>query len=94
MSDTETVHVVVEGRVQGVGYRAWCADAAVSRGLSGWVRNRRTGAVEAVISGPSDAVSDMLQHLWRGPVFAKVSAVTQPRQDAAPEGRFEIPETE
>ncbi|WP_306143872.1 acylphosphatase [Roseibium sp. MMSF_3412] len=93
MSEIETVHVVVEGRVQGVGYRAWCADAAVSRGLSGWVRNRKTGAVEAVLSGPSDAVSDMLQHLWRGPTFARVRAVTQTRQDAAPDGDFEVRET-
>lgn len=93
MSETETVHVVVEGRVQGVGYRAWCADAAVSRGLSGWVRNRRTGAVEAVFSGPRDTVSDMLQHLWRGPTFAKVRAVTETRKDAALAGNFEVRET-
>lgn len=93
MSETETVHVVVEGRVQGVGYRAWCADAAVSRGLSGWVRNRKTGAVEAVFSGPPDTVADMLQQLWRGPAFARVRSIKQTRQDAAPEGEFEVRET-
>ncbi|WP_434051576.1 MAG: acylphosphatase [Roseibium sp.] len=93
MSDTETFHVIVEGRVQGVGYRAWCANAAVARGLSGWVRNRRTGAVEAVFSGPSDTVSDMLEHLWRGPTFASVRAVTPTSSDEPLSGEFEIRET-
>lgn len=93
MSDDETFHVIVEGRVQGVGYRAWCANAAVARGLSGWVRNRRTGAVEAVFSGPSDTVSDMLEHLWKGPTFARVRAVTPTPSDEPLSGEFEIRET-
>jgi acylphosphatase len=45
-------HVRIVGRVQGVGYRAWTVDEARRRGLSGWVRNRSDGDVEAVFSGP------------------------------------------
>ncbi|WP_421983421.1 acylphosphatase [Roseibium sp.] len=93
MSEITTVHVVVEGRVQGVGYRGWCADAAVERRLSGWVRNLKSGAVEATFSGPSDTVSDMLEHLWRGPAFARVRAVAQTPSDTPLTGEFEIRET-
>ncbi|MGB6967308.1 MAG: acylphosphatase, partial [Xanthobacteraceae bacterium] len=49
-------HVVVRGRVQGVGYRAWTEYTALTRGLKGWVRNRRDGSVEAVFIGEDEAV--------------------------------------
>jgi acylphosphatase len=42
-------HVVVRGRVQGVGFRAFVEHHAIQRGLTGWVRNRRDGSVEAVL---------------------------------------------
>ena len=45
---TVTRFVVIRGRVQGVGYRAWTEVAALERGLRGWVRNRRDDTVEAV----------------------------------------------
>ena len=44
-------HVLIRGRVQGVGFRAWTEYTALERGLEGWVRNRRDGAVEAVFAG-------------------------------------------
>ena len=68
-------HVTVRGRVQGVGYRAWVAEQAASRGLDGWVRNRRDGSVEAVFSGPEDIVADMVTSCRRGPISARVEAV-------------------
>ncbi|KJC49116.1 acylphosphatase [Bradyrhizobium sp. LTSP885] len=68
-------HVMVRGRVQGVGYRAWVAELATSRGLDGWVRNRRDGSVEAVFSGAEDVVSGMVATCRRGPVSARVDAV-------------------
>ena len=45
-------HLVIRGRVQGVGYRAFVEDAALDHGVAGWVRNRRNGDVEAVFAGP------------------------------------------
>ena len=69
------VQVRITGLVQGVGYRAWTETAARSRGLSGWVRNRRDGSVEAVLSGPDDKVTDMLAYFWQGPPSCRVERV-------------------
>jgi acylphosphatase len=68
-------HVVIRGRVQGVGYRAWVEDEATARHLEGWVRNRRDGSVEAVFSGPEDVVSAMIMACRRGPSSSRVDAV-------------------
>lgn len=75
MTDTRTVHVRIEGRVQGVGYRAWVERAANGLGLTGWVRNRDDGAVGAVFQGPPDVVQDMLRRCEAGPPAADVSRV-------------------
>jgi acylphosphatase len=68
-------HVVIRGRVQGVGYRAWTEDEALRHDLEGWVRNRRDGTVEAVFSGPDDVVEAMIAACRRGPPAARVEAV-------------------
>jgi acylphosphatase len=70
-----TVHLRIEGRVQGVGYRAFVDMRATELGLSGWVRNRRDGSVEAVLQGPPAAVGDMLEMCRRGPPAARVDNV-------------------
>ena len=70
-------HVLVKGRVQGVGYRAWTEHKALQSGLAGWVRNRRDGSVEAVFSGPADVVAAMMEALHRGPPASAVEAVDQ-----------------
>ena len=70
-------HVMVRGRVQGVGYRAWVADEADARQLEGWVRNCRDGSVEAVFAGPADAVLAMIAACRRGPSMARVAAVQE-----------------
>ncbi len=75
-------YVLVRGRVQGVGYRAWTERAALSRGLQGWVRNRRDGAVEAVFIGSEEAVSVMVAACRRGPPGARVEALDQ--REASP----------
>lgn len=75
---TETgraVHVRIEGRVQGVWYRGWTVQQATRRGLSGWVRNRSDGSVEAVFAGPEAAVDAMLEECRRGPSSALVTNV-------------------
>jgi len=69
------VRVVVEGRVQGVGFR-WSARRAAERiGVAGWVRNRPDGSVEAHVEGPDDRVQAMIAWLRQGPEDAVVSAV-------------------
>lgn len=87
-----SVHVIITGRVQGVGFRVWVVTEAVSRGLDGWVRNRRDGAVEAVFCGDEDAVVAMLEVCWEGPAMAEVTAVTVSHTDEAASG-FEIRRT-
>jgi acylphosphatase len=70
-------HVMIRGRVQGVGYRAWTEYVAVQHGLEGWVRNRRDGAVEAVFFGPAEAVAHMIEACRRGPSAALVDVVDE-----------------
>lgn len=72
---TRTVHVRVEGRVQGVGYRAFVERTAVSLALRGWVRNRLDGSVEAVLQGPDAAVEKILALCRSGPPAARVDRV-------------------
>ena len=67
--------VVVRGRVQGVGYRAWTEDEALHQDLEGWVRNRRDGAVEAAFSGSGETVAAMIAACRQGPGGARVDAV-------------------
>ncbi|MEM8812444.1 MAG: acylphosphatase [Pseudomonadota bacterium] len=75
MSAAKSVQVAIFGRVQGVGYRAWVRDEALARGLTGWVRNRKTGEVEAVFSGHAQTVDAMVTACHRGPDWAKVERV-------------------
>lgn len=77
MSDSIAVLVRIEGRVQGVWYRAWTVREASARGLDGWVRNRRDGAVEALFAGPAPAVRAMIELCWVGPPAAKVIGVIE-----------------
>ena len=70
-----TVQVMISGRVQGVGYRAWTERTASRLGLSGWVRNRANGDVEAVFCGDRQAVEAMLAECESGPSWARVRSV-------------------
>jgi acylphosphatase len=67
---------IVEGRVQGVFYRAATADRASQLGIDGWVRNLANGRVEVVASGAPAALESLARWLWQGPPGASVSAVT------------------
>jgi acylphosphatase len=71
------VRVVIRGRVQGVGYRAWVEYAAQERGIAGWVRNRRDGAVEALFAGMADDVRVMIEACREGPPGSRVQTVDQ-----------------
>ena len=77
MSDETTVRVRIRGRVQGVWYRGWTVDHARRLGISGWVRNRSDGSVEAVFSGPEPGVRAMIDRCRQGPPTALVSDVAE-----------------
>ena len=85
-----TVTVKIEGRVQGVYFRAWTHDTAESLGLDGWVRNASDGSVEAVFSGPAAQVEEMLRRCADGPPDAKVTAVTITDEGGAPPSGFRV----
>jgi acylphosphatase len=75
------VHVVIEGLVQGVFFRANTADVARTHGVRGWVRNNRDGTVEAVLEGEEGAVKDVLSWCRRGPYGARVERVVTNWED-------------
>ncbi len=72
-----TVLIVIRGRVQGIGFRAWAEVTALEYGLEGWVRNRRDGAVEALFAGSEEIVLTMVDAFRQGPPGARVDAVDQ-----------------
>ncbi len=83
MSHAICRHLRISGRVQGVGYR-WSLCAEAERlGLSGWVRNRRDGSVEALLSGPIEAVDALTLWAQRGPSMARVDSVVSGEGNAA-----------
>jgi acylphosphatase len=69
------IRVRIEGSVQGVGYRYWTERVARELGLSGWVRNRRDGSVEALFSGAAEDVAEMLERCRDGPPAARVTRI-------------------
>lgn len=72
---TGTCHLSIRGRVQGIGFRSsMCAEAS-ALGLSGWVRNRHDGSVEALVHGPVDAVAALVEWAHHGPAGARVVAL-------------------
>ena len=83
-------HMVVRGRVQGVGYRVFVEHEALRRGLEGWVRNRRDGSVEAVFAGSIEIVEAMIEACRRGPFSARVDALDQ-REGTDDELRMRAP---
>jgi acylphosphatase len=70
-------HIIVRGRVQGVGYRAFVEREALRCGVEGWVRNRRDGSVEAVFAGTQDKVDAVVEACRRGPYSARVEQIDQ-----------------
>ena len=91
-STVRTVHVLVQGTVQGVGFRYHCAYTAQELGVVGQVRNLPDGDVEVMAQGESDAVARLISWLRRGPRWASVRTitVTDLRAGSLDERRFEI----
>lgn len=72
---TRAAQLVIIGRVQGVGFRAWAEEEAQNRGLSGWIMNHRDGTVEALLYGEEAAVEQMITAFRRGPLGARVDDI-------------------
>lgn len=85
------VHVIVSGDVQGVGYRYTARIHAERAGVTGWIRNRRDGTVEAEVQGTPEAVDEMLAWMAGGPPGSRVDGarVTDAEVGSAESG-FEV----
>jgi acylphosphatase len=80
----EFAHVIVAGRVQGVGFREFTRRAAEARGAAGFVRNRVDGSVEAWLVAPAEALTALIEDLCRGPSHARVSELRILERGASP----------
>ena len=91
-ASVRTVHVLVHGTVQGVGFRYHCAYTAQELGVVGQVRNLPDGDVEVMAQGEADAVARLISWLQRGPRWASVRTVTVTdlRAGCLESRRFEI----
>ena len=67
-------HLLISGKVQGVGFRHWLYVKATEKNISGWVKNKMTGEVEALLVGGNE-VDDMIKQCKRGPSFSKVTKI-------------------
>ncbi len=75
MSDVKRAHLIIKGRVQGVFYRAFTREVAVSLGLKGWVRNLSDGNVEAVFEGSKADIESAVVQCYKGPSASSVSDI-------------------
>ncbi len=88
----KTIRIMISGRVQGVGYRAWFRDQAERLRCSGWVRNRRDGTVEVLVSGEGECIRQLVEAAARGPAMAEVDSVVcgDGLREEVADGRMEI----
>ncbi len=87
MTGRHTVRLRIEGRVQGVGYRAFVERVAAALNIDGWVRNRRDGGVEAVVSGDPADVETLIDRCRTGPTASRVDRIeVLPEAHAVPPG--------
>ena len=78
----------IAGVVQGVGFRAWMVREAVRLGVSGWVRNRGDGTVEALVHGDTASVEELMRACRRGPPGAMVTLIREDLAEPGPEPGF------
>ena len=82
MIEVVRVHAVVNGKVQGVGFRAFTEYHATQKGLDGWVRNRQDGKVEVEAEGPRPMLKAFLEVLEQGPKLSRVTQIIVDWKDA------------
>ena len=89
--NTTTVHVLIHGRVQGVGFRFFVRRCAEQMNVGGWVRNRGDGSVELEAGGSHEDISSFVARIEQGPDTARVDSaeITELREGQAWDG-FEI----
>ena len=68
-------HVVITGRVQGVGFRHWLYKAAVQKRINGWVKNKISGEVEALLIGNEMEINNLIEICKKGPPSSKVTKI-------------------
>ena len=68
-------HIIIKGKVQGVGFRYWLCKAAVQRNINGWVRNKISGEVEAILIGNDMKINNLIELCKKGPTSSKVVKV-------------------
>ena len=68
-------HIVITGRVQGVGFRYWLYKAAVRNNINGWVKNKISGEVEALLIGNAVKIDNLIKLCEKGPPSSKVTKV-------------------
>ena len=81
----QRLHSIVEGYVQGVGFRYFVVETALSLGITGWVRNRFDGSVEVLAEGEQKPLNELIQALHRGPRSSRVFNVSEEWQTATGE---------
>lgn len=74
-SEQTRLHAIIEGSVQGVGFRGFVLDNAMRRGLKGWVRNKWNGNVEVLVEGSHEDLESLLDQLREGPSMSQVNNV-------------------
>ena len=81
MASQQRVRLEIFGRVQGVFFRASTREKAQELGVTGWVKNRSDGSVEALVEGPAQAVADLVEWAHHGPPKARVDDVEMAEED-------------
>jgi acylphosphatase len=88
--DITTLRIRIEGTVQGVGFRAFMLREANARRLTGWVRNRLDGSLEALAHGPVKQIESLITSCMRGPTGARVKNIDLIAADPPDEPGFTL----
>jgi len=68
-------HIIIKGKVQGVGYRYWLYKEAIEKNISGWVRNKISGEVEALVIGNDTDINNLIKLCKKGSPLSKVTKI-------------------
>jgi len=68
-------HIIISGKVQGVGFRYWLYEAAIQRNIYGWVRNKISGEVEALLIGNDVKINNLIKLCEKGPPSSEVKKI-------------------